>query len=401
MNPAPHWPTGGDFMTDYFDELSQVLSAQGLEPALDRLASRLRDAERFHDLFDARLLAARCRLGLPVILSTSLDDLPEPQRSQLEAAYLEACREVGQLFFASGQLREAWLYLRPVGDKAALAAQLENYEPVEGRIDEFVEVAVHQGVAPRRGIEIVLANYGTCNAITTIEGGLPAWSAADREAVVELLVRRVHQELREGLIRDIERQAGQKPTEQTIAELIDDRDWLFSNDNYHLDTSHLNATVRLARVLTAQEPLALALELTHYGRRLSRMYRYPAEEPFVDAYPTHALFFAAQLGQQVDQAVAYFRERAESLRPPEHSVFPAEVYVTLLLRLGRAAEAFQAAAELIPAGVPQSGLAPSLLELARQAGKLDAFREICRQRDDVLGFAAGLIQEQRSPSATT
>jgi hypothetical protein len=380
---------------DYFDELTRQVSQQGVEPALEALAARLTDAERFHDLFDTRLLAARWRLGLPAVLSTSLDDLPEPQRSQLETAYLAACREVGQLFFASGQLREAWLYLRPVGDKAVLAAQLETYQPVEGRIDEFVEVAVHQGVAPRRGIEIVLAHYGTCNAITTIEGGLPGWPTPERQAVVELLVRRVHQELREGLVRDIERQSGQMPTESTIAQLIDDRDWLFGNDNYHLDTSHLNATVRLARVLTAHEPLTLALDLTHYGRRLSRMYRYPGEEPFVDVYPTHALFFAAQLGQQTDQAIDYFRQRAEALRPPEHSAFATEVYVTLLSRLGRQTEAFQAAAELIPTGVPLSGLAPSLLELARQSGQLAAFRQVCRQRDDVLGFAAGLVQEQR------
>ena len=79
--------------------------------------------------------------------------------------------------------------------------------------------------------------------------------------------------------------------------LLEDREWLFLNNNYHLDTTHLAATVRFARALDAAEPLRLALELTEYGRRLSAQFQYPGDPPFTNVYPSHAIFFRALLAK--------------------------------------------------------------------------------------------------------
>ena len=381
-----------------FEELNERFTTGGAEAAFGRLAERLREEERYHELFDARLMEGRYRLGLPVILTSGLDDLEEPMRTRVEGAYLDACREVGQLLLDKGRIREAWMYLRPVGDKAAVAAAIGRTSPSDENVEEIIEVALHEGVNPRYGFELVLGHYGTCNAITMFDSVMHNKPIADRREVAELLVRRLHGELTRNLQSEIAKQEGAQPGEKSIHDLVADRDWLFAADNYHIDTSHLHAVVRFARYLTAAEPLALAVDLTEYGRRLSRQYQYAGEEPFVDSQATHAMFFRAQLGEEVAQALACFREKAETLPAAEHGAGPAEVYVALLSRLGRYREALDALAALVPAGTQTSGFAPTMIELARLAGDYERLMEICESRGDLLGFTAGLVENQLQTS---
>lgn len=91
-----------------------------------------------------------------------------------------------------------------------------------------------------------------------------------------------------------------------------------------------------------------ALDLTAYGRRLSSQFQYKGDQPFEDIYPSHAFYLGALLGEDVDAAVEYFRERAESLDPREHGGLPVEAYVQLLDRLGRYAPAIGAAPRFCP-----------------------------------------------------
>jgi hypothetical protein len=343
-----------------FDELTAELARGGPDAALGRLAERLKEQKKYHELFDTRLMQARHRLGLPVVLGSGLDDLPEPQRTDVEAAYLEACRETGGLLLEEGRLREGWMYLRPVGDKAAMAAALARIEPSDENREEVIEVALHEGLLPRKGFELVLGHYGTCNAITMFDSTMHRQPREAREEVAALLVRHLHKELTRNLQAEIARQEGQPATETTIAGLVADRDWLF---------------------------------LTEYGRRLGRQYQYAGEEPFVDAHPAHALFFRAQLGEAVEEALDYFRGRAEAAEPAQQGAGAAEVYVALLSRLGRHGEALEASAALIPPTAHVSGFAPTLSELARRAGDFGRHREICQARGDVLGFAGALVEE--------
>lgn len=377
-----------------FDQLQTTLQQEGIPAMLDRLADRLREEKKYHELFDARLLAGRHRLGLPVILTSTLDELPEPQRTQVEDSYLDACREVGNLLLADGRVREAWMYLRPIGDREAVAAALEKIEPDDERLEQLIEVALHEGVHPELGFRLVLEHYGTCNAITMFDGMMHERPRSQQQGVVRLLVRHLHNELSANIRADIERRegAGKAPPAASLEELLTARPELVADDNYHIDTSHLGATVRFARLAEDAETLRLALDLTEYGRRLSPQYQYPAEEPFRDAFTAHGHFFRAQLGEGVDEALAYFRDKAEALPLAEHGPGPAETYIALLARLKRYEEAIDASLSLLPPGTATSRFAPSLLELSCLAGQYERLLATSRERGDLLGFAAGLVQ---------
>lgn len=384
-----------------FDSVTSAASEQGMTAATERLAEYFRSAEQYHELFDLRLLQARLDLGLPAILTKGLDDLDEPLRTRMEDRYLDACREVGHLLLAEGRVREAWMYLRPVGDRAAVAEALEKLIPQEDNVEQIVEVALYEGVHPRLGFELVLKNFGLCNAITTYDAQMQQRPRAERQEVAALLVRQIHGDLLHTLTDYLAKKQGKTPQETTIAALVADRDWMFDDNEYHIDTSHLAAVIRFALVVDEAEVLRLAIDLTEYGRRLSSMFQYPGQEPFADTYPAHALFFRALVGEAVEEAVRYFRERAES-PADDPSSWPAEVYVALLARLGRSEDAFEAAAQHL-ASARTVGFAPSLLELAQRTGNYDRLLEISRQRGDLLGFAMALAEQTRrrsgSPSA--
>ncbi len=377
---------------DTFDELQDQLAQQGVDAVFERLVAQLKSDKKFHELFDVFLMRTRHRLGLPVILTMSLDDLEEPLRSQVEDAYLEACREVGTLLLGEGSLREAWMYLRPVGDKTLVAEALRNTEPREENLQDLIEIGLHEGVAPALGYELVLKNYGTCNAITTFENAMLSRPRADQQAAAGLLLRHLHGELVANMRADIARQEGSEPGEQTLSALVEHREALFSDNNYHVDTTHLAAVVRFARLLEEPALLELAYDLTEYGRRLSAQFQYAGEEPFTDVYASHGLFFAAQLGRRVEEALEYFRARAQAVDVREQGTGAAEVVIAMLTRLKRYPEAIEAAVELIPAGSRTSGFAPNLLELSRLAGNYDRLMSVCRERGDLVGYTAGLVE---------
>ena len=73
---------------------------------------------------------------------------------------------------------------------------------------------------------------------------------------------------------------------------------------------------------------------------------------------------------------------------------PAEVYVTLLARLGRHGEALEALITLVPPGAQTSGFAPTMMELTRLSGGYDRYMQACRDRGDLLGFTAALVSSQ-------
>jgi hypothetical protein len=382
--------------TTAFEELEAEFKSGGAEAALDRLALRFRDEADFHSLFDTRLMEARRQLGLPIILTTPLEDLAEPLRGQVENAYLDACREAGWLLWNAGRFREAWMYLRPLGENPAVAAALNQIEPNEENLAPLVEIALQEGVAPARGFELVLKHYGTCNAITTFDSEMGRHSRSQQVTAAALLVRQLHTDLAANLRTEIVRRENAAPEAASIPELIAGRDWLFADNSYHVDTSHLSATVRIARIVEVPEVLQLAWELTEYGRRLGATFQLRGDEPFEDVYPSHGLFFAAQFGRQVDEAVAFFRSQAEKANLEDEGTAAAEVYVVLLIRLRRLDEALDEHIRLMPAGVRTTGFAPTVLELARLAGNYDRLLAVCRERNDLLGFAAGLLSKTAS-----
>ena len=379
--------------SDLFDWMAAAVEQGSSTSALQGLAERLKSEQRYHELFDARLMAARTSLGLSPGDRRSVDELTEDHRTAIDAASLSACREVGELLAAAGRFREAWLYLKPTNERTVLAtalAEAAGDEISDDRRDELIEVALHEGVAPVVGLQLVLEHYGTCNAITMLQGTLPHLAQTAQETVTAALVHHLHHELTENVRGHIERERGQQPSEATLAELVAAHEWITEDDCYHIDTSHLSSTVRFARLLTEPAAVQLAWELCEYGRRLSEMYQFPGESPFQETYLAHGLFFAATLGREAEHAVEFFRERLNDSETAAESTAPIETYLILLDRLDRQQEALEAYAEFVPVGVQLSPYAPDLLQLARQGNQLSRYLEICRERGDLLAYAAAI-----------
>lgn len=380
-----------------FDAFDEALRGAGPDAALEHLTRVLAERGEFRALLDAMLLKARHELGLPLIQVGPLGDLPEPVQSQYEERYVEAIRTVGRRLLEAGDIPGAWPYFRAIAEPAPIVAALEAYRPDEAdeRLGQVVEVAFNQGAHPRRGFELILDHYGACSAITAFEHLPP--DEATRIACADRLVRHLHEQLTASLRAEIARRGQPVPPEGTsIPALMTGRAWLFVDDSYHLDVSHLAAVVRMASLLTDPAAIALAVELTDYGRNLSVRHRYEGEPPFERLYEDHAVYLRALLGQEVEEAIAHFRSK---LAPPDpdgrDETLPAQIVVNLLVRLNRLETAIDVAAEHL-AGYPDSALlCPGLAQLCHRAGRPDRLAQVSRASGDLVNYAAALISGQR------
>ena len=375
-----------------FDEIETLAADGNRLAAASRLVAHLEGLKQYHELFEALKMKLRLELGLPAAQAEEEGKLDEERELQLEKGLLDACCLVGKKLFAEGRVREGWMYMRPLGDREAAAEALAPLEATDENLDEMLEVLLHEGVDIARGYQLALERMGTCNSITMFESALAARPRADQQTAANLLVRHVHAELLENLKRDIEQREGDEPAEESLEQLLQARPELLKDGTYHLDTSHLASTVRFARVLDDEEPLKLALDIAAYGLQLHPQYQYPGEEPFLDLYPASAAFFRALLGQQVDGAIRYFRQKADSVDQEQFGTVAVEVLIDLLSRCGRQEEALAVYQKRLPPGSRTMGIAPSLLLLSQRLGGYSTMRQICRERDDLLGYAAAVLR---------
>lgn len=381
-------------MTPY-EALRAELNRGGAAAALAQLVQSLREQKQYHELFEALKMKMRQQLQLPLFPGMTAGDLTEEQQLTLEKGLLEACQEVGKHLVAAGKVREGWMYLRPVGDKKMAAELFAQVEADEENTEELIEVCLHEGVDVARGYQLLLDQYGVCNAITTFDTSITRLPKADQQAAAKLLLHRLHTDLINNVIYDISRQEGNPPAEKTLAALVADRDWLLQDGQYHIDTTHLSSTVRIARLLNDPADLRLAIDLTAYGRRLHTQFQHSGDEPFAEVYPSHALYFQALLNENREEALTYFRKKADELDPLHHGTIPAELYIDLLARIGKPNDAIAEALRLLPAGTQTAGIAPSLYELSQQAGDFSRLIASAEERHDLLSFAAGLISQQK------
>jgi hypothetical protein len=372
-----------------FEELAAL--AENADQLFQQAAKQLVESGQLHRLFDLRLIECRHRLALPLEQGSALEDLAEPIRSELEAGYTAACREVGQLFLERGQASEAWSYLRPAGEKSVMRNWLASVVPDEEHTDDLIDLALYQAVDPERGFAWLLAQRGTCNAITQLEGLAGQLSPTDQAACAALLVRHLHEELLSNLRGHLEQLGQEVPEAASVQTMLEAHPALMKEGAYHIDTSHLATTVRFARLLTDPPLLQLAAELAEYGSQLDKELQYPDQPPFEELYPTHLQFFRAQLGESVDQAVEYFARRAREVSFDHYGTAAIETYLILLNRLGKSELALAEYAEVVPANCVLSIAAPTLLQLAQSSGDWSRYFEICQERNDVVGFAAGKL----------
>jgi hypothetical protein len=318
----------------------------------------------------------------------AIEDLPEPERGSYETGVREAARETGALFLAEGDIPRAWPYFRAIGDRATIASAIEDAEAGE-QVEALIDIALGQRVHPRKGLELVIAKYGICRAITYVEQ-FP--NLEDRDACAILLVRTLHAELVANLQRAIEQREGQTPSSHCIPELIAGRDWLFGEFDAYVDTSHAINVIRFAIDLKDEDAIRLALELCAYGTHLSPQFKMRGEAPFEDIYCDYAIYLRAVLGEDLDAAIAHFRAKIVLEDDPMRAIQSAQTLVILLARLERYGEAAEISHEHL-SGIPSSQLAcPTIFQLCQLAGDSERLKQFARRRGDLLSFAAGAIE---------
>jgi hypothetical protein len=371
-----------------FDEIESVVATSGGRPALDLLAQKFLAEKQYPQLFEARLMQKRLELALPLIQLGAIEDLPEPARSSYEAGVRQAAREIGSLFLAAGDIQRAWPYFRAIGDRETIAAALENADG-GGQIEALIEIALGERVHPRKGLELVIAQHGICRAITYFEQ-YP--DLEEREACLVLLIRTLHAELVANLKRAIEQREGNTPAANCIPQLIAGRDWLFGEFDAYVDTSHVINVIRFAVDLEDQAAIRMALELCEYGAHLSLQFEMRGESPFEEIYRDHATYLHAMLGENLDAAIEHFGSKIMVQDDPLHAIRSAQVLLALLVRNQRYRDAILMSLAHL-SGIPPHQLdGPTLFQLCQLAGDSDQWKELARERGDLLSFAAGAIQ---------
>lgn len=377
-----------------FDQIEATLRAGGSKAGFDLLARKFRDEKKYALLFEVRLMQQRHELGLPLIQIGQLDDVPAAARPAYEQAFIAAAREVGGLFLAEGDIPRAWSYYRAIGEPGPVVAAIDKL-PVNEIPERVVEVAFHEGAHPRKGFEMILVNLGICRAITSYSQ-YPVREG--REDCLRMLVATVHRDLLASLKRTIANNEGQAPETENIAELIAGRDWLFEGNSYYLDTSHVISVIQFSIELTDRETLALAYDLTEYGRRLGPLFQFKGDAPFENAYVDYGMYLQALLNENADAAVGHFREKIDAYDPNETGTYPAQVLVGLLVRVKRYHEAIAVSRKHLASADPSQLTCPSILQLCQLAGDYEELRSIARERGDLLSFMAASVQT-KSPSA--
>lgn len=356
-------------VTDLFQQLEDAVHSAGPAGAFDLLIHSAREQKNYPMLFEARLLQKRHQLGLPLLHSGDIGDLPPEKQTVYQEALASAARETGSLFLADGDIVHAWPYLRAVGEPAPVAAAIEALQTADN-VDAVLEIALGEGVNPRKGFDLLLAHHGLCRAI---EFTMRTPDRPLRVQFLERLVRAQHAELVTNLRQAISQKEGAPPDTASLDALMEDRSWLFEGGHYYTENSHLASILQASPELEDPETIRLCLELAAYALRLDPLYRFPGAAPFENLYEDHAIYLRAALGENVDTAIAHFRGKPGA----------AEVLIPLLSGLGRYREAADIAVEC--------GGHAEALELCQRASDFERLRELAREQNNPLAYTAGLI----------
>jgi hypothetical protein len=379
-----------------FPWIEQVLQSRNAGAAFEQLVERFRRDKQYRELFDARLMQKRLELGLPLVSTPTIGDVPKDLQQAYQDGSVQAAREVGELLLADRNIPQAWPYFRAIGDTGPIVRALDAFDVPEAATPEAqealgsaIQLAFHEGLHPRKGFELILRHHGLCRAITMFS----AYPQRDgRSESLRLLVRSLHGQIVENLNQAIADVEGARPESHSIAALIEGRDWLFENNAQHTDSSHLGPVLKLSAELDDKEALKLAVEIADYGSRLGPMFQYSDDPPFERVYEDRGMYLRALLGEDVDRAVKYFHEKAARSDADRFGSGPAEVLVGLLVRLARYDDAIRVFRRYLIDVRPEDLSCPSLPQLCQMAGDFEQLKEVAKQQFDPLTYLAALIQ---------
>ena len=378
-----------------FELIEQTLNSTGPDAAFETLATALREQKEWHNLFDSRMLQKKYSLGLSLRRPTSLQDVPEPQRKEVEAAYIAAAREAGEGFLSQKDIPNAWMYFKVIREPGPVASAIDalpNAIDDYDQLETLLQIALHEGVNPEKGVRLMLRGHGTCSTISSLDQILPRLTPEQRNRCVAILVQTLYDELTESVRNHVEKRMPMIPPDLSLDQLIAGRDWLFEGGNYHIDVSHLSSVVRFARSLNpGEKELALARELAIYGSRLDKTLQYGGEPPFNDFYPAHIAFFEILLNRNVDANLNYFHRQLEQEPDEQDKPLFAYVLVDLLVRAGRMPEAVELA-KLYLTNLGED-VNVSFDELCEKSGRFDVLKQVRRNQNNLVGFFSAILRE--------
>jgi hypothetical protein len=299
------------------------------------------------------------------------------------------------LYLDDKDLAAAWPYFRMLGEPGPVAAALERGQFRDEQFSQALEIALNEGVHPRRGFDLILERHGLCNAITTLAQSY-GLTGEVRAYCIRRLVHAIHGELSDRLCSAIAQHEGHAPSaDARLGELLEARDWLFADEMYHIDVSHLSSIIQFALELGPGEDAAIAAELCEYGLRLTPKLQYPGDPPFEGGYADYLLYFQTLLGKNEEDGLAHFRAKADAVAERgEGETAPAQVLVHLLGVRGRHREALAAYAWYLTHADPGRLACPGPVELAGKLGDFGPLAEISLRRGDLVNYVAAVLQDR-------
>jgi hypothetical protein len=374
----------GTMLEDSFQNLDRFLNSGDRAGGLDFLIEHFRSSKDVRSFFEAKLMKKRLELGLPLIQTDPSSEFPPEVRAAYDEGMIAAARETGALALENGDIPQAWPYFRAIGEPGPIIEAIDRVPPGEAA-EQVINIAFAEGVHPAKGLELILENHGMCRAITTF--GMYAVKNGRAECI-SLLVRRLHAEVVQRISNAIESQEGSRPSGGTLGELIAERDWLFGEYDYYVDTSHLMSVLGYSLEVSDPETLALLHDLCAYGKRLSPMFQSRGQSPFENPFVDYDEYILAIIGNDVDGRIAHFRKKIAESDPEEVGVAPAELLVNLAVRLGRFEEALQVSMDHLADEDLSDLSCPSPLQLCVLANDPDRLKELARVRGDLLSYIA-------------
>jgi hypothetical protein len=337
-------------------------------------------------------------MGLPLGQPTMFKDVPVDSRKAFEEAYSEEARATGQRFLEIGKIPDAWLYYRILGDQQPVYAALEKLpipKEADDEVEELIRLAIYQKVHPVKGLQVMLAVNGMCNTVTACDQVFHDLSLVERQGITKILVNEMYTELVQILTREIRKQVPLLPPGKlTLEELITGREWLFEDDNYHVDVSHLNAVVRFSRCLTKDDTeLELTRQLAIYGSKLARTLQYAGEIPFVDFYAAHLAYFKVVMQQNADIGFAYFEQQLKDEPDQIDQQLIGFVLVDLYVRTGNIIQATHIAKLHLTNITQDAGFSFRAFCLEHQ--QFSALKDYAKEIQDHFLYVTALLEEAR------
>jgi hypothetical protein len=373
----------GSDAEDTLAQLDVVLGKGDASAGVGFLIERFREEREWPLVFEARLMKKRLEMGLPMVQTQDSSEFPEAQRAEYEAAMVEAAREVGTGFLEMGSIPRAWPYFRAIGETQPVLDALAVVKPEEEEVDALIAIAFQEGIAPARGLEILLSAHGMCRALTTF--GMYAVQK-DRDKCIALLARELHAEIVSRMGAEIEAREGVRPATKNLVEMMEGRAGLFGEYDYYVDTSHLVTLLPYVLEVTDASTLELFHQLCEYGKRLAPCFQGKGNAPFENPAVDYGEYVLGVLGNDVEARVRHFRRIVEESNVEMVGTAPAQFLVNFLVKMGRFGEALDVAMDHLR--YERELGCPSPIQLCRMAGDYARLKELAREKNDLLSYVA-------------